>query len=133
MSAIKRKQLVKQVSDKLGINEEIVDSIVLGYYEMVRDMLSNLEGPFLYLPNLGVFEGMLGKVFRRTDFLELLTKTPNKKRSLKEYKSYMDNVRDLEKLNEFKIKLLSERDRKFTIRKIRHEKINKSNKEEGNE
>jgi len=56
MNPKKSSKFKKGISDELGIHEDVVDAFVAFYYEKVREALSGLVYPKIYLNNLGTFD-----------------------------------------------------------------------------
>lgn len=44
------------ISEELGVHEDVVDAFIAFYYEKVREALSNLVFPKVYLNGLGTFD-----------------------------------------------------------------------------
>lgn len=55
MNPKKAKDYVKDVAEELDINENLVDLFVNFYYEKLRQALSDLVYPKVYVNNLGTF------------------------------------------------------------------------------
>jgi len=55
LKPIKRKQLVEKTAAQLGINEELVDEIVVNYWDYVRKQMSQVVHTHIYVPNFGTF------------------------------------------------------------------------------
>jgi hypothetical protein len=56
MNPKKSSNFKKEVAQELSVDEDLVDAFVDFYYEKVREALSGLDFPKIYLNNLGTFD-----------------------------------------------------------------------------
>ena len=56
MNPKKSHEYKKGISKELGVHEDVVDAFIAFYYEKVREALSELAFPKIYLNGLGTFE-----------------------------------------------------------------------------
>jgi len=94
----KKSKIYKQdIAQQLGIHEDVVDAFIEFYYQKVREALSNLEYPKIYLTNLGTFNIRVNRVKenlkKQKDMLGNITKQT--------YNGYEKSVGIKEKIEEY--------------------------------
>ena len=94
----KKSKIYKQdIAQQVGLHEDVVDAFIEFYYQKVREALSNLEYPKIYLTNLGTFNIRVKRVrenlTKQKDMLGNITKQT--------YNGYEKSVGIKQKIEEY--------------------------------
>ena len=122
----KANKLYKQISEELGIDEDLVDKFIEHYYKEVRRALTNLSYPRLNLDGLGHF--VVKSAVVKSDIPKITKKLSEHDTStFNAYHNKKGLETKLEQLTALEEKLNLEEKRKTEFKKLKDESSTKDN------
>lgn len=117
MNPIKRKYLIEQTAQQLGLSIDVVDEIVSFYYSSVQKKMSSAEYHSLAIPRLGTFvikrKSLEEKIAKSQNFITKIEKDEHI--SVKTYEMIIEKRADLAKYVQLKDTMSQEQERRSIV------------------
>lgn len=105
MKPIKRNPIVKKTAEKLNLNQELVNSIVLQYWKYVHNQMSQVKHTHIQVPNLGTFIVKPWSLENKIARLQRLIEAIGAPKTLQQYSILKEKYDQLDKLLDLKEKV----------------------------
>lgn len=133
MKPTKRNPIVKKTAEKLNLNQELVDSVIVQYWKYVHNQMSQVKHTHIQVPNLGTFVVKPWSLENKIARLQRLIESIGAPKTLQQYSILKDKYDQLDKLLDLKEKVTMLEQEKSEIKNQRKqdEQRNKNLEEQG--
>jgi len=101
----KRNQIVKKTAEKLNLNQELVDSVIVQYWKYVHNQMSQVKHTHIQVPNLGTFIVKPWSLENKIARLQRLIEAIGAPKTLQQYSILKEKYDQLDKLLDLKEKV----------------------------
>ncbi|MFO0089462.1 MAG: hypothetical protein ACK518_01370 [bacterium] len=126
----KAKEFLEEVSKKVGLSKEVVDSVITFYYRQLRQNLSGLTHNRVHVTNLGDFVVKHWKVDDKIDMLQRFEEN-NKAKGLQKITARFKTAESLYELRNLK-KIIEEENQRKDFIKLHKTKANVKSRKKHN-
>jgi hypothetical protein len=121
MKPTKRESIVKLTSEKLNLDNELVDTVVVSFYGYLNKTLASLDHTHVHVPGLGLFKlrkkKVLDAIIRQERTIAIFEQKTSL--SMMKYSTLQDAKDKLEKLKIILVKINQEEERKKELKEKR--------------